>query len=79
MYKFEFEEELTKEEAIASARKGDKITHSYFTPDEWFTIQGNMMTFEDGVRMFIEDFFSTRTGAEWREGYAVWKEKPQDA
>ena len=72
---YSFDEELTRDEAIASARKGNKITHRYFTPDEWFIIHGDLMRFEDNVSCTIEEFYSTRTDVSWRDGYAVWKEK----
>tara|TARA_R110000868_G_scaffold14426_3_gene67146 strand:+ start:10312 stop:10497 length:186 start_codon:yes stop_codon:yes gene_type:complete len=47
---------MTQEEAFALARQGIKITHTYFTDEEYLTIQGNLITFEDGVKILIEDW-----------------------
>jgi hypothetical protein len=50
---------MTLEEAKVIARQGIKMTHKYFTSDEYMTMQGNMIIFEDGVKIFVD---------EWSEG-----------
>ena len=50
---------LTFEEAKVLARKGIKMTHRYFTEDEYITMKGNIIIFEDGCEMFAD---------EWSEG-----------
>lgn len=50
---------MSLEEAIVLARQGIKMTHNYFTSDEYMTMQGNMIIFEDGAKIFIK---------EWSEG-----------
>lgn len=47
---------MTFEEAREHARKGVKITHEYFTDNEYLTMKGNLMIFEDGVEIFAADF-----------------------
>ena len=47
------------EEAKAAARRGIKVTHRYFTDDEYMTMEGNQIVFEDGTRIFAN---------EWAEG-----------
>ena len=31
---------MSKEEAIQAMQEGKKVTHSYFSKDEWMTMQG---------------------------------------
>lgn len=47
------------EEAQALARQGVKVTHRYFTEDEYMTMEGNTIIFEDGVRIDVN---------KWSEG-----------
>lgn len=46
----------TLQQAIDLARTGVKMTHELFLQDEYMTIQGNRIIFEDGCKMFIEEF-----------------------
>lgn len=48
--------DFTFEQAKELARKGIKMTHTYFTPDEYITMQGNQVIFEDGVRIFVNEW-----------------------
>lgn len=50
---------MTFEEAKEQARKGIKVTHKYFTPNEYLTMEGNLIIFEDGTKIFAD---------EWAEG-----------
>lgn len=62
---------MTKEEALITARKGIKITHKYFTPNEWLIVNGNMIQFEDGVQIFWEEWTA---GKEYlNEGWSIYK------
>jgi len=47
------------EEAKTLARKGIKVKHEYFVDDEYMIMQGNLCIFEDGCKMFVN---------EWSEG-----------
>jgi hypothetical protein len=47
---------MTLEEAIIEARKGIKMTHKYFTSEEYMTMKGNIVIFEDGVEIFIHEW-----------------------
>ncbi len=40
---------MTFEEAKILARQGIKMTHNYFTDNEYITMKGNVIVFEDGV------------------------------
>jgi hypothetical protein len=47
---------MTLEEAKALARQGVKMTHTYFTENEYMTMEGNMVIFEDGVKIFASEW-----------------------
>lgn len=67
---------MTKEEAFKTAKnKGVKITHGYFSFDEWLKVSpdGQTLTFEDGVKMSIRDFFTLRMSKGWSEGWEIKK------
>lgn len=47
---------MTFEEAKVLARQGIKVTHRYFSDTEYLTMKGNIITFEDGVKCFADDW-----------------------
>jgi hypothetical protein len=47
---------MTFEEAKEQARKGIKVTHQYFTKDEYMTMQDNQIIFEDGCKIFVDEW-----------------------
>jgi len=47
---------MTLEEAKELARKGIKVTHEYFADDEYMTMEDNMVIFEDGVKIFFDEW-----------------------
>lgn len=47
---------MTLEEAIELAKKGVKMTHEYFTSEEWMIMQGGQVVFEDGVKASLRDW-----------------------
>ena len=47
---------MTFEEAKKLAREGVKVTHKYFTPDEYMTMKGNIIVFEDGAQIFADEW-----------------------
>ncbi len=52
----EEKKDMTFEEAKALARQGIKMTHEYFMPEEYITMQGNMIIFEDNVKIFADEW-----------------------
>jgi hypothetical protein len=53
------------EEAKILAQQGIKVTHRYFTSDEYMIMKGNIIVFEDGCEIFFND---------WVEGKDYLKE-----
>jgi len=49
-------ETMTFAEAKKKARKGIKVTHIYFADDEYMTMRGNQIVFEDGVTIFVDEW-----------------------
>lgn len=63
---------MSKEEAIQSMKEGKKVTHRFFSSDEWMTIENGFLLLEDGVRISLEDFFNFRSDSLWNDGYELY-------
>lgn len=63
---------MTKKEAIAEMEKGVKITHRYFTSDEWMTFKGKKIIFEDGETLSKSEFWIHRRGVRWNNEYSIY-------
>jgi hypothetical protein len=47
---------MTLQEAKEQAQRGIKVKHRYFTENEYMTMSGNIITFEDGVRIYFDEW-----------------------
>lgn len=47
---------MTLEEAKEFAQQGIKVTHEYFTSEEYMVMQGNVIIFEDGVEIYFDEW-----------------------
>lgn len=65
---------MNKEEAIQAMQEGKKVTHRYFTPDEWMTMRMGMVVLEDGVVCTPQEFWQWRTDSVWNNGYKLFEE-----
>ena len=63
---------LTLTEAEELARQGIKVTHTYFTPDEWLIMKGNLIIFEDGSQIYMSDW--SRDKSYLLSGWSIYKE-----
>lgn len=63
---------MTKSEAIQLMERGMKMSHRFFTPDEWVTIDGELMVTEDGVKQSQENFWLYRTDKSFETGWNVF-------
>ena len=66
---------MSKEEAIKMMGKGKRMTHSYFSKDEWVTYWQGSALFEDSVRMPINQFLADRQQKGWNEGWFEFKDQ----
>lgn len=60
------------EEMILLARNGVKMTHNYFMPTEYLTMRGNMIIFEDGVKIMFDDWIKDKLGF-FNDGWSEFK------
>ena len=63
---------MKKHEAKELMKQGKKITHTWFTPDEWMTIEDSELLFEDGIRCSQTEFWEYRTHSSWNDGYSLY-------
>jgi len=67
---------MTKDEAIAAMKRGEKVAHSWFSPEEWVMLSkhGNGgYEFEDGCRCSVVEFWSCRNDESWQKGWSIFK------
>lgn len=65
---------MNKKEAINEMRNGKKVTHRWFSKNEWMTIEKGRILLEDGVRCDIDEFFSYRDNESWDNDYSIYKD-----
>lgn len=65
---------MTKQEAIKAMYMGNKVTHTYFGPEEWMKIENGQIIFEDGVKCSEMEFFHFRNTPDWEYGYSIFEE-----
>jgi hypothetical protein len=63
---------MDKEQAIAAMNDGKKVTHQYFTSNEWMTMQDGKILLEDGVKCSPYEFWRWRTDECWNDGYSLY-------
>lgn len=64
---------MTKKEAIKLMEQGVKMTHYYFTPDEWVYIDNGQYVLEDGVECIGLEFWEWRKCSDWENGWERWQ------
>lgn len=66
---------MTKEEALRELFAGKKITHRYFSDDEWITFKSEeeKLELEDGAKCSLHEFFMYRRGDEWETDWSIWE------
>ena len=69
---------MTWNEAKKRMRNGERITHRFFTDNEWMTIERGKILFEDGVTCSITEFRADRESWLWDEDYSIWKEPVEE-
>lgn len=65
---------MTKAEALQVMREGHRVTHRYFQPHEWMMIKDNMIIFEDGTTITIEEFYNIRNQDSWENEYSLFED-----
>jgi hypothetical protein len=65
---------MTKDEAIEAMKAGKRVTHKYFSPEEWITMEDGMIVTEDGYRFSPESFWRFRTKPYFDNDWKLFKE-----
>ena len=63
---------MTRGEAIKAMREGKKVTHKYFTPDEWATQSHGLILIEDGVKCSPAEFWTDRQSEMFADGWDLF-------
>ena len=64
---------MTKQDAIAAMIAGKKVTHKYFSREEYMTMDLSLLVItEDGYSRTLYEFFRYRKSHEWEDGYSEW-------
>lgn len=65
---------MTKEEAIEAMKSGKRVTHEWFTANEWMTMNiDGKIELEDGVKCHPNEFWRWRTDSSWGNGYSLFE------
>ena len=67
---------MNKSEAIKAMLSGKKVTHNYFSDDEWMMLNNgdeNEYLFEDGVIISATEFWKIRSAIEWLTDWEIFK------
>lgn len=63
---------MTKEEAIKAMQDGKKVTHRYFSSNEWMSMHDGLIVLEDGAMCTPYEFWRWRTDPVWNNGYDLF-------
>lgn len=63
---------MTKQETLKAMQDGKKVSHRFFSPDEWISIKNNEIITEEGYSCPIEEFFHFRSDNLWENGYDLY-------
>ena len=64
---------MNKSEAVQAMKEGKKLTHRWFSNEEWITDKDGAFEFEDGCRCGYEEFFEDRDSGSWQTGWSLYK------
>lgn len=62
---------LTKDQAISAMENGQKVSHIYFSEDEWMKKDNHLYEFEDGCRCEVSEFWIMRDETAWGNNWYV--------
>lgn len=64
---------MTKSGAIIAMSYGKKVTHRYFSSNEWMTLENGNFVFEDGVKVSPREFWNDRSDKQWDDDWDIFK------
>jgi hypothetical protein len=66
---------MTQQEAKIAANKGEKITHDYFSGNEFVTVKDGKLIDENDYHLNWDEFWRLRSGPNWQKGWDIYKPK----
>ena len=63
---------MTKEEAIYQMKSGVKVTHRYFSDNEWVTMENGYILTEEGYKFPPDEFWRWRNDIDWMTGWYLY-------
>lgn len=66
---------MTKEEAIVAMEAGHKVTHQYFTKDEFIRMKNGKLITEEGYEFEPWKFWMYRNYKVWETDWSIYKGK----
>ena len=64
---------MTKEEAQEAAQKGKKITHRFFSIEEYVTMKDDKFLDENNYVLDWDDFWAIRNSKRWETDWEIYK------
>lgn len=64
---------MTRREAIQAMKKGFKVTHDYFSSNEYITMIDDKIVTEEGYKFNTTEFWSYRTDEHWDTDWSYYK------
>jgi hypothetical protein len=62
---------MTKAEAIEAMKNGRKVRHTYFSSDEWASMDMGLIVLEDGVTCEPDEFWKWRKAPMFDNGWSI--------
>ena len=63
---------MSKTQAIQALKAGEKLTHYWFSPDEWVSLKNGKLEFEDGCKCSPNVFWQYRDDESWETGWKLY-------
>jgi len=63
---------MTRPEAIKAMREGKKVTHKYFTREEWATQDHGLILLDDGDKCAPSAFWKDRQSKMFDNGWSLF-------
>jgi hypothetical protein len=65
---------MNKDQAIVAMMEGKKVTHRYFGPDEWVSMENGSILLTSGIKCPPKEFWKHRSAHCWNNGYKLFKQ-----
>jgi hypothetical protein len=66
---------LTKKQAYESMEQGNKITHWYFSKDEYLWMDSSDNIRDEKGYYWKQKDWDDRSGGNWETGWGIWKDE----